>query len=394
MIASPRFKPHAHRGLHARIAAMPDHPYVDALVIGAGAAGLCIARALALAGLDVAVLESERAPGQHTSSRNSEVIHAGFYYPSDSLKAQLCVRGSQLLYEYCAGRGITTRRCGKLVVTDNADGIDRLHALLEQGISNGVTGLTLVTTDQLRQQVPGIMATTALHSPATGIIDSHAYLACLQQDIRDRGGIIACGARFLHADRDAHRFRVSFTDDEGDQVIMAARLVNAAGLFASEVARNIDGLPAAAIPETRWAKGNYFSLAGRPPCQTLVYPLPERHGLGIHLTLDTTGSARFGPDVVWTERVDYRADEHRRAVFAAAVARYFPGIDPARLQPAWAGIRPKAFQGGAPVNDFVIQGPTENGVPGLVQLFGIESPGLTASLAIGERCAALLEGTA
>ena len=370
---------------------MHSPAHIDALVVGAGAVGLAIARSLALRGRSVAVLEREDAPGLHTSSRNSSVIHAGIYYPQHSLKARLCVEGQALLYDYCDKRQISALRCGKLIVATDPTGEARLADMLSQGRLNGVRDLSLIGPGQVQEKEPQVRALAALSSPGTGVFDSHAFLQSLQQDIHGADGIISCHSCFRHARHDGNGFSVLVSDDSGEQHIRCDTLVNAAGLHAADVAGQIEGLATSCIPEIRLAKGNYFSLSGTPPCRSLIYPVPEPHGLGVHLTLDLAGKAHFGPDVEWVDTVDYRLSEHRKPQFVAAVQRYLPGIDPARLLPGWTGIRPKAFIDGAPINDFVIQGPDASGVPGLIQLFGIESPGLTASLAIAEYCLGLLE---
>ena len=367
---------------------------VDAVVIGAGVVGLAVARALALRGREVVVLERADAIGTGSSSRNSEVIHAGIYYPTDSLKARLCVRGRELLYAYCISRGIEHRRCGKLLVASSEAQRIHLAGIQAQAIRNGVTDLSLLSASQARALEPELDVVAALRSPSTGIIDSHALMLALRADIEAHGGVLALRSPVLAIDsRTAlHVLRV------GGEVLMelgARRVVNAAGLWAPSLAANINGLDARHVPQARYAKGNYFSLRARAPFSHLIYPVPEAAGLGVHLTLDLAGQARFGPDVEWItpatpEQIDYRVDPARAAAFEAAVRRYWPGLPDGALQPAYSGVRPKLAQHGELLNDFVLQGPADHARAGLVNLYGIESPGLTASLAIADEGLSLL----
>jgi L-2-hydroxyglutarate oxidase LhgO len=362
---------------------------IDTVVIGAGVVGLAIARAFARAGREVVVLERESAIGTGTSSRNSEVIHAGIYYPTGSLKAKLCVAGRQALYPYLAGRGIAHRRCGKLIVaTDHGQiaGLEKLHA---QASANGVADLRALEAREVRALEPELSCVAALESPSTGIIDSHGFMLALRGEAEDHGAAIALLSPLL-----AGRVRQGGIElDVGGTEpmrLLARAVVNSAGLFAQDVARSIDGFPPERIPPTYFCKGNYFGLSGRSPFTRLVYPAPESAGLGVHLTLDLAGQARFGPDVEWIDRVDYEVDPSRSRVFYDAIRRYWPGLKDGSLQPAYCGIRPKLQPQGEPSRDFLIQGPEEHGTAGLVNLFGIESPGLTASLAIGEYVLGLL----
>jgi L-2-hydroxyglutarate oxidase LhgO len=361
----------------------------DAVVVGAGVVGLACARALALAGREVVVLEALGAIGQVTSARNSEVVHAGLYYPTGSLKARWCVQGKHALYAYCAERGIAHRRCGKLVVATDAAQEGYLQALQEQAQANGVADTRLLDGDAARAIEPALVtAHAALLSPSTGIVDSHGLMLALLGDAQDHGAMLA-----LHSPLDrAERTPQGLVLDVGGAQPMrvhARTLVNAAGLGACDVAGRIDGLDARYVPSPRYCKGSYFSLTGRAPFTHLVYPVPDRAsgGLGVHLTLDLAGQARFGPDTEWLaegEPIDYRVDTRRGERFYAAIRRYWPALRDGALQPAYSGVRPKIAGPDEPAADFVIQGPAQHGVPGLVNLFGIESPGLTAALAIAQ----------
>ncbi len=360
---------------------------VDAIVIGAGVVGLAVGRALALRGLETIVLERASSIGTGTSSRNSEVIHAGIYYPTGSLKARLCVRGKELLYAYCADKGIPHRRCGKLIVAASVEQVQVLEQLQATGRANGVQGLHLLTGAQARALEPQLACEAALHSESTGIVDSHAYMLALQGDLEAAGGVLAYGADVAGGRCGASGIVLDVQGDSPME-IEAGLVVNCAGLHAQEIAHRLEGLPADRIPPLHRAKGNYYSLSGRSPFSRLIYPVPEPGGLGVHLTLDLGGQARFGPDVEWVEALDYRVDPARATSFYASIRRYWPGLAEGALQPAYAGIRPKLNGPGEPARDFMIQTPAEHGVRGLVNLFGIESPGLTAALAIGEQVAA------
>lgn len=354
---------------------------VDAVVIGAGLVGLAVARALATAGREVVILESEDAIGTHTSSRNSEVIHAGIYYPQGSLKARACVQGRQRLYAYCAERGVPHRRCGKLIVATDAAQREELEGIRQRAHANGVTDVVRVSPAQACAMEPELHCVSALHSPSTGIIDSHALMLAYLGDAERAGamlalksplakGVVRTGGIELHV--------------AGAEPILAAQVVNSAGLRAPSLARRIDGYPAELAPPELYAKGNYYSLAKRPPFSRLVYPVPEPGGLGVHVTLDLGGRVRFGPDVEWVDRIDYTVDPRRAERFYAAIRRYWPGLPDGALEPDFAGIRPKISGKDAPAADFLVQGPRAHGVPGLVNLFGIESPGLTASLPLAD----------
>jgi L-2-hydroxyglutarate oxidase LhgO len=363
---------------------------VDSVVIGAGVVGLACARALALAGREVIVLESEVAIGTHTSSRNSEVIHAGIYYPPGSLKAKLCVAGKLALYRYLGERGLPHRRCGKLIVAAEPSQIGYLEKLETQGRANGVTDLRMLTEKETKSLEPELACVAALESPSTGIIDSHAYMLALQGDAENAGTTIAFRSPVVSGQIRDDGIEIEVAGAEGTR-LLARAIVNSAGLFAPQLAASIDGFPRGRVPPQRYCKGNYFSLAGRSPFSRLIYPVPEKAGLGVHLTLDLAGQARFGPDVEWVDRVDYAVDPKRGERFYRAIRTYWPGLKDGALQPAYSGIRPKIQDDpNAPGRDFTIEGPSEHGVAGLVNLFGIESPGLTASLAIAERVAGLL----
>jgi L-2-hydroxyglutarate oxidase LhgO len=360
---------------------------VDVVVIGAGLVGLACARALALAGREVVILEAEDAIGTHTSSRNSEVIHAGIYYPQGSLKARACLAGRRRLYEYCAARGVPHRRCGKLIVATDKAQLDELEGIRRKAHANGVTDVVPVSLAEVRAMEPEIACVAALHSPSTGIVDSHALMLAYLGDAERAGAMLALQSPLDRAivRADGIELRVA-----GAEPILAARVVNSAGLRAPSLARKIDGYRPQLAPPELYAKGNYYTLARRAPFSRLVYPVPEPGGLGVHVTLDLGGRARFGPDVEWVERIDYTVDPRRAEGFYAAIRRYWPRLPDGALEPGYAGIRPKIAGKGAPPPDFVVQGPREHGVAGLVHLYGIESPGLTASLALADHVAAIL----
>jgi L-2-hydroxyglutarate oxidase LhgO len=359
---------------------------LDTVVIGAGVVGLSVARSLARAGRDVVVLEALDAIGQATSARNSEVIHAGLYYPGGSLKAQLCVQGKGLLYAYCAERGIAHRRCGKLVVATQVQQAEALQALSAQARANGVDDVQLIDGAAARQMEPALAAQAALWSPSTGIVDSHGLMLALLGDAQDHGAMLALKSPVLSGEVTPRGIVLDVGGDEPMRV-RSRSVVNAAGLWACEVAHSIVGLDATHVPRAHRCKGSYFALAGRSPFSRLVYPVPETGGLGVHLTLDLAGQARFGPDVQWLgddEPIDYTVDARRGEAFYAAIWRYWPALPDGALLPAYSGVRPKISGPQDTAADFVIQGPAVHGVPGLVNLFGIESPGLTAAMAIGD----------
>jgi len=349
------------------------------VVLGAGVVGLAIARELALAGREVIVLEAEDAIGTHTSSRNSEVIHAGIYYPKASLKARTCVEGKHLLYDYCASHGVPHRRCGKLIVATTEHQLGELAGIRDKAHANGVTDVDWIAKEDVARMEPELFCMGALHSPSTGIIDSHALMLAYLGDAEAAGAMLALKSPLERAMVRPGRFELWVA---GSDPIACSLLVNSAGLRAPSVAKRIEGYPAELAPRELYAKGNYYSLTRRAPFSRLIYPVPEPGGLGVHVTLDLAGQARFGPDVEWVERINYDVDPRRAERFYAAIRRYWPGLPDGSLSPGYAGIRPKTAGPGEPAPDFEIQGPRRHGVPGLVQLYGIESPGLTASLAL------------
>jgi L-2-hydroxyglutarate oxidase LhgO len=363
---------------------MPER--VDCIVIGAGVVGLAVARALARRGRETLVLEAQAAIGTGASSRNSEVIHAGIHYPAGSAKGSLCVAGKQLLYSYCAARGIEHRRCGKLIVATDPGQVPALEQIEATARANGVVDLRRLSAAEAKAMEPALSCVAALLSPSTGIVDSHGFMLALQGDVEQAGGTVAlqapvrggrCGRDGIHLEAGA-----------GATMELAAQVVvNSAGLHAQEVARRIAGIPPASIPPTHYAKGNYYVLQGKPPFEHLIYPVPEPGGLGVHLTNDLAGQGKFGPDVEWVEKLDYAVDPSRVASFYRAIRRYWPELPDGALHPGYAGIRPKLSGAGAPAADFLIQGPEAHGARGWINLYGIESPGLTAALAIAERVA-------
>jgi L-2-hydroxyglutarate oxidase LhgO len=360
---------------------------VDALVVGAGVIGLAIARELALAGQEVVVIDQAEGIGTGTSSRNSEVIHAGLYYPRGSLKAALCVEGNQALYAYCASHGVAHRRCGKLVVAVEDAEVPALQSLHAQAMANGVADAVLIDAGAAQAMEPAMRCVAALHSPSTGIIDSHAYMLALQGDAEDRGALFAFHSPFESAAVTSDGFDVRVGGAEPMR-LSARLLINAAGLHACAVASRIDGLDAHRIPKPRLCKGHYFALTSRAPFSRLVYPMHNRAGLGVHFTLDLGGQGKFGPDVEWLPEgvaEDYVVDATRADGFAREIRRYWPALPDNALAPAYSGIRPKIVGPGEPAADFRIDGFEAHRVRGLVNLFGIESPGLTASLSLGAR---------
>ncbi|UCI10120.1 NAD(P)/FAD-dependent oxidoreductase [Mesorhizobium sp. B1-1-8] len=359
---------------------------IDCIVAGAGVIGLAVARSMAAQGLDTLILESADAIGTETSSRNSEVIHAGIYYPHGSLKARFCVAGRDMLYRYCAERAIPHRRCGKLIVATDEAQEPVLAAIRANAAACGVNDLAYLTSAEARALEPALRCTAALLSPSTGIIDSHALLLALLGDAEERGAMLSLNTRVVSGRIETACIVLETIDTAsgGRFEIATPRFVNAAGLSAITLAGSLEGLDRQFLPTLRYAKGNYFSVAGRAPFTRLVYPVPEPGGLGVHLTLDLGGTARFGPDVEWTDRLDYRVDPARGEGFYEAIRRYWPDLADGSLQPAYSGIRPKLSGPGEANSDFVIQDANVHGVAGLVNLFGIESPGLTSSLAIAE----------
>lgn len=372
---------------------------VDCIVVGAGVVGLAVARRLALSGREVLVLETADDIGTEGSSRNSEVIHAGIYYPPDWLKTRLCVAGRMLLYRYCAERGIPHRRIGKLIVATRDEHRQRLAVYRDQARRNGAGDLRDVGAAELRELEPAVRAVAGLMSPETGIIDSHTLMLALQGDLEAAGGLVSLRSPFVSARIDGGDLIVSAGeagagDPDATVVVTEVRcstLVNCAGLAAQDVAGAIAGLDQTTVPALRLAKGQYYVLSGRSPFNRLVYPLPQEGGLGVHVTLDLAGQVRFGPDVHWVDSVDYEFDPAPIPAVVDTIRDYYPEIDATRVQPGYTGIRPKLSGPGEAPADFVISGPAVHGVAGLVNLYGIESPGLTACLAIADYVAALLE---
>lgn len=364
-----------------------DIERLDAVVIGAGVVGLAIARELAVAGREVTVLEAANAIGTHTSSRNSEVIHAGIYYPTGSLKARLCVQGKEALYRYCADHDVPHRRLGKVIVAVREREIPGLEKYRKLAEANGVHDLQWLDRAQVQSLEPAVTCVAGLLSPSTGIIDSHGLMLAYRREAEAHGARVVLSSPVLGGE--ATEQGIVLRVGGADPITIACRtVVNAAGLFSQEVARTIAGLPPASVPPCHYAKGHYFVMSGRSPFSRLVYPMPQDGGLGVHVTLDMGGQARFGPDVSWVDGIDYAFDEARAPAFYEAIRTYFPALPDGALQPGYTGIRPKLAPAGSPAQDFVIQGPADHGVPGLVNLYGIESPGLTASPAI----AALVRG--
>ena len=367
---------------------------IGAVVIGAGVVGLACARALVRRGIETVILEQHATFGSETSARSSEVIHAGLYYPAGSLKARLCVSGRHLLYDFCVSHGVSHRRCGKLIVATSAAQEDRLEALHRQGERNGVDDLQRLGSADARALEPELRCSAALLSPSTGIIDSHGLMLALLGDAERGGATLALRSPFTGGTIAGDGFVLEIGGEEASS-LQAGIVINAAGLSAVRVAAALSGFPQERLPGAFYAKGNYYALAGRAPFSRLIYPLPEPGGLGVHLTLDLGGQARFGPDVEWlaspTGAMDYRVDPARADAFYAEVRRYWPGLPDGALAPAYAGIRTKIAGPFDPAADFVIQGPQAHGIAGLVNLFGIESPGLTSCLAIAELVAEKLQ---
>jgi len=359
---------------------------IGAVVIGAGVIGLACGRALARRGIETLILERHSAFGTEISARNSEVIHAGLYYPQASLKACFCVEGRRQVYAFCASHGVSHRRCGKLVVATSKEQEFKLDALMRQGRANGVDDLRLLTTAEARALEPELQCTAALLSPSTGIIDSYGLMLALLGDAEGDGAVLALNSPVVGGCVSDGGIELDIGGAEPMR-LRADRVVNAAGLSAPTMASCIAGFPSRHVPKAYLAKGNYYSLTGRSPFSHLVYPLPEPGGLGVHLTLDLGGQARFGPDVEWIEAPDYAVDPVRAEGFYAEVRRYWPGLADSALVPAYAGIRPKISGPGEQAADFLIQGPEAHGIPGWINLFGIESPGLTACLAIADHVA-------
>lgn len=362
---------------------------VDTIIIGAGVIGLACAREMAARGHDVVVVEAEDAIGTGTSSRNSEVIHAGIYYPEGSLKARFCVEGRHLLYAFCQRHGVACNPIGKLIVATSVDEESHLGPLLETGLKNGVDDLKIISGDEVQRMEPALKAYAAIHSPSTGLVDSHGLMLALQGELEDAGGMIALASPLTGGYLIKGGIVLS-VGGEAPMELLARHVINAAGHGAWDVAGAIDGVNKASIPPHHLAKGTYFVLSGKGPFSQLIYPLPGPASLGMHYTLDLAGQAKFGPDVEWVDGMDYAVDGGRAEAFYRAVRSYWPGLPDGALTPGYAGIRPKVQAPGEEARDFVIQGPETHGIKGLVNLYGIESPGLTASLAIARHVGDLL----
>jgi L-2-hydroxyglutarate oxidase LhgO len=357
---------------------------IDCAVIGAGVIGLAIARRLAMDGREVIVLEAADAIGTVTSSRNSEVIHAGLYYPPGSLKAKLCVQGNKQLYEYLEDRGIAHKRCGKLIVAGDASEEAALQQLQANALANGVDDLQLLSALEARAIEPNLTCAAALLSPSTGILDSHALMLALQGDAENSGAAFAFLSTVNGGEVTGDGLILDVAGETGNMRLACGTVINTAGLGAQAVAAAICGMPKALIPPLYLSKGCYFTLGGKAPFEHLIYPLPTRSSLGIHYTRDLGGQGRFGPDAEWVDRIDYTVDPEHAAGFYASIRRYWPDLPDGSLSPGYSGIRPKVQAPGAEPADFIVQGPSEHGVKGLINLFGIESPGLTSSLAIAD----------
>jgi L-2-hydroxyglutarate oxidase LhgO len=364
---------------------------IECAVIGAGVVGLAIARRLAMSGREVVVLEAEEAFGTHTSSRNSEVIHAGIYYPTGSLKARLCVAGRQALYRYCAEHDVHHRRIGKIIVACDESELPGLGKYQKQAEINGVGDLRLLTADELAEMEPEVRCVAGFLSPSTGIVDSHGLMLAYLGDAESHGASLALGSPVVSGRSDGNGILLEVGGAE-PMSVLCDTVINSAGFSAQAVARSIAGIPPQIIPETRYAIGHYYTLSGAAPFRHLVYPVARQDWLGVHVTIDLGGRVKFGPDFSWIDRVDYRFDESREAAFYKAIRRYYPGLKDGTLQPGYTGIRPKIHGPGQPAPDWAIQGPRDHGIPGLVNLYGIESPGLTSSLAIADHVAGLLAG--
>jgi L-2-hydroxyglutarate oxidase LhgO len=356
----------------------------SAVIIGAGVVGLACARALARAGVDVIILEQHNDFGTETSARNSEVIHAGIYYSHGSLKATLCVEGKALLYQFCKDYGVDHRQCGKLIVATTAVQEAQLHTIKQKAEDNVVYDLVLINRAQAQALEPEVECTAALFSPSTGIIDSHGLMLAILGDAESHGAVLAVRTPVERIIAQNNHFEV-LTGGDAPTSISANIVINSAGLHAAKVAASIEGLATQHVPTMRYAKGNYFSLSGKAPFSRLVYPIPEPGGLGVHYTIDMGGQGRFGPDVQWIDEIDYQVDAKRSEKFYDQIRRYWPKLHDGALQPAYSGIRPKLVSAGEADADFFIQGPQQHGLSGLINLYGIESPGLTSSLAVAEK---------
>jgi len=356
----------------------------DCVVVGAGVVGLAVARALAIAGREVIVLESQDCIGSGISPRNSEVIHAGIYYASGSLKALLCVKGRQQLYRYCEERHVPFKRCGKFIVATDEQQQSKLQDILQKARGNGVDDMQLLGQAQVQCREPQIQCVSALWSPSTGVIDSHRYMLALQADLENSGGVVVFNTAVVSGSATTDALLLELQSGDSAFELAATTVVNCAGLGSDRLAHAIDGIRQETLPTYSYAKGNYFSYAGKSPFSSLIYPVPNDYGLGVHVTHDIGGNLRFGPDVEWVDELDYEVDPQRGEGFYEAIRSYWPDLPDNSLRPAYAGIRPKISGKGSAAADFVIQDERAHGVSGLINLFGIESPGLTSSLALAD----------
>ena len=356
----------------------------DAIVIGAGVIGLAVARQLALAGREVLLLEANGAIGLETSSRNSGVIHAGIYYPPNSLKALCCVRGNQLLYDYCEKKHVSYSRCGKLIIASSADQQDRLKALQQNAINSGVDNLVWLDRDQIRECEPQVRAVAGFLSPSTGVVDAHELMLALLADMEAAGGTLIKYCKVLGGGTSSKELELR-VDNGGEYNFTATTVINAAGHGAADIARKISGFPTKNIPRVYPVRGHYFEHSGKLPFSRLIYPLPGNTGLGIHATIDLAGQGRFGPDAEYNDTVDLNFDESRKPAFIEAIRSWYPDLDESRLQPGFVGVRPKLQGPDEDFADFVISRPADHGINGLTNLFGIDSPGLTACLALAQK---------
>jgi len=374
---------------------------VDCVVIGAGVVGLAVAREMALQGRETILLERENAFGTISSARNSEVIHAGIYYPKGSLKAQLCVQGNRMLYEYCRTHQVATQPYGKLIVASDETQIGDLQAILYKAQNNQVPEIGIISGEEAKRLEPQLRCSAAILSASTGIVDSHGYMLSLLGGFEDAGGMVASQSPLISAKTLGAKAENGFALEIGgadEMQIQTQLLINCAGLSAPAIARKIEGLDAGQVPKAYFAKGNYFSLSGKSPFTHLIYPIPEPGGLGVHLTLDMGGQAKFGPDVEWLDidsehQIDYTVNPKRSEGFYEAVRRYWPGLKDGSLQPDYSGVRAKIVPPNAPAGDFCINGPSEHGLQGLYNLYGFESPGLTSSLAIARHLEGLIKSS-
>jgi L-2-hydroxyglutarate oxidase LhgO len=362
----------------------------DCIVVGAGVIGLAVSRALALAGREVLVLEARDCIGSEISSRNSEVIHAGIYYPAGSLKARFCVQGREQLYRYCEARHVAFKRCGKFIIATEEQQQPDLQAIWEKARRNGVDDLVYLDKEEMLRREPQVRCVSALWSPSTGLIDSHAYMLALQADLENAGGIIVFNTRVKAGVAANQALNLEVLSSGSSFQLSAKTVVNCAGLGGDKLARAIDGIKLESLPVYQYARGNYFTYSGKSPFNSLIYPIPNEYGLGVHVTHDMAGNLRFGPDVEWVDEIDYEIDPKRSELFYQAIRNYWPELEDMSLQPAYAGIRPKINGPGLPAADFTIQDETGHGVAGLINLFGIESPGLTSSLALADYVSEML----